>query len=81
MHGRRWLPACILALSALSAPAAHAAEAYPANPVRLVVPWPPGGVVGIAVGPGGPEEVRAAALADQGRMEKVVKAAGIAARD
>jgi tripartite-type tricarboxylate transporter receptor subunit TctC len=60
MHGRGWLPACILALSALSAPAVHAAEAYPAKPVRLVVPWPPGGVVDIAarlLGPGLSEKI------------------------
>lgn len=44
---RRHLLACVIACTAAGAlvPAAHAQEKYPLKPIRLIIPFPPGGVM------------------------------------
>ncbi|WP_096697981.1 tripartite tricarboxylate transporter substrate binding protein [Polaromonas sp. AER18D-145] len=44
---RRTFAALLTALAAVAAPAAIAQDAYPARPIRLVVPYPPGGFTDI----------------------------------
>jgi tripartite-type tricarboxylate transporter receptor subunit TctC len=40
----RWLAAPALALAALALPLAAAAQAWPTRPIKLVIPYPPGGL-------------------------------------
>jgi tripartite-type tricarboxylate transporter receptor subunit TctC len=42
---RRWWPAIFAMATAFAAPAAGVAEVYPARPLRLVLPYSPGGIV------------------------------------
>jgi tripartite-type tricarboxylate transporter receptor subunit TctC len=42
---RRWLPAIFAVVSALVAPADGSAQTYPAKPLKLVLPYSPGGIV------------------------------------
>ena len=47
------VPVVLMVLMALTAPAAFAAEKYPSRPVRVIVPYPPGGgsdLTGRAIG-------------------------------
>lgn len=42
---RRWLPAIFAVVSALVTPADGSAQTYPAKPLKLVLPYSPGGIV------------------------------------
>jgi tripartite-type tricarboxylate transporter receptor subunit TctC len=47
MHGRQFLTLALATIGALASasPAAFAQEKYPAKPIRLVIPFPPGGIM------------------------------------
>jgi tripartite-type tricarboxylate transporter receptor subunit TctC len=45
MHSLRILTLAIAALSAIAAPLSFSQEKYPAKPIRLVIPFPPGGIM------------------------------------
>src|SRR5215475_13793343 len=46
-HSRRRVLSAALAFTASSAIGAHAQDAYPSRVIKLVVPWPPGGITDV----------------------------------